>query len=65
VIVSENSFYTYHPDTEAVLDDKLAADYEVAQNVDAFSFFDSIIGGNGIMYETAGAFGKDENNTCF
>ncbi|WDF57205.1 DUF932 domain-containing protein [Mucilaginibacter sp. KACC 22063] len=35
-------------------------DYEVVQNIDAFSFFDSIVGGkDGILYETAGALGKN------
>jgi phage/plasmid-like protein (TIGR03299 family) len=60
VIVSDNSFYTYRPDTEAILGDKLGADYEVVQNVDAFSFFDCIVGGDGILYETAGALGSGE-----
>jgi len=32
----------------------------VVQNVDAFSFFDAIVGGDGIMYETAGALGNGE-----
>ncbi len=30
-------------------------DYQVVQNVDAFNFFDAIVGGEGIQYETAGA----------
>ena len=60
VITSQNSFYTYRPDTNAVLGDKLGADYQVVQNVDAFSFFDAIVGGEGILYETAGALGNGE-----
>jgi hypothetical protein len=36
-------------------------DYEVVQNVNAFEFFDAIVdGGEGILYETAGALGKGE-----
>ncbi|MCW3120511.1 MAG: alpha/beta hydrolase [Flavipsychrobacter sp.] len=58
--VSKTSFYSYRPDTGAVLGDRLGADYQVVQNVEAFSFFDSIVGGDGIMYETAGALGKGE-----
>jgi phage/plasmid-like protein (TIGR03299 family) len=59
-IVSKSSFYTYRPDTGAILGDRLGKDYEVLQNIDAFSFFDAIVGGDGIQYETAGALGKGE-----
>lgn len=52
-------FATMRTDTEQVLG-VVGKDYEVVQNVDAFSFFDSIVGGEGIQYETAGALGKGE-----
>jgi phage/plasmid-like protein (TIGR03299 family) len=53
-------FATVRSDTEAVLG-VVGKDYEVVQNVDAFSFFDSIVGGkDGILYETAGALGNGE-----
>jgi phage/plasmid-like protein (TIGR03299 family) len=60
-ITSDNSFFTYRTDNEAILGDKLGRDYEVVQNADAFQFFDAIVGGeSGIKYETAGALGKGE-----
>jgi phage/plasmid-like protein (TIGR03299 family) len=60
-VVSDNSFYTFRTDTEAVLGDKIGRDYNVVQNIDGFSFFDSIVGGkDGIRYETAGALGNAE-----
>ena len=60
-IISKNSFFTYRPDTGDVLGDKIGKNYHVVQNIDAFTFFDSIVGGEGgIMYETAGALGKGE-----
>lgn len=57
---SKRSFFTYRTDTGAILGDRLGAEYEVVQNRDAFSFFDSIVGGDGIFYETAGALGDGE-----
>lgn len=35
-------------------------DYEVVQNTEAFNFFDAIVEGEGIQYETAGALGNGE-----
>lgn len=55
-----NFFATVRADTEHVLG-VVGNDYEVVQNRDAFSFFDAIVGGGeGIMYETAGALGNGE-----
>lgn len=53
-------FATVRNDNNAVLG-VVGKDYEVVQNVDAFTFFDAIVGGDsGILYETAGALGKGE-----
>ncbi len=54
-------FYaTIRSDTEQALG-VVGNDYEVVQNVNAFSFFDTILGSRkGILYETAGALGKGE-----
>jgi phage/plasmid-like protein (TIGR03299 family) len=53
-------FYaTIRTDNEMVLG-VVGKDYEVVQNTDAFSFFDAIVGGEGIQYETAGALNKGE-----
>ncbi len=61
IIISEievpNYFATIRTDNQQVLG-VVGKDYEVIQNVDAFIFFDAIIGGDGIQYETAGALGK-------
>jgi len=59
-IVSDNSFFTYRADTGDILGDKLGGDYNIVQNGEAFSFFDAIVGGDGMQYETAGALGKGE-----
>ena len=52
-------FATMRKDTADVLG-VVGKDYEIVQNKDAFTFFDSIVGGDGIQYETAGALGKGE-----
>ncbi|WP_158995141.1 DUF932 domain-containing protein [Mucilaginibacter sp. L196] len=55
-----NFYATIRADTEQVLG-VVGNDYEVVQNRDAFSFFDAIVGGgDGILYETAGALGNGE-----
>lgn len=54
-----NYYATLRTDNEAVLG-VVGKDYEIVQNTDAFSFFDAIVGGDGIQYETAGALGKGE-----
>jgi phage/plasmid-like protein (TIGR03299 family) len=52
-------FATIRKDTGDVLG-VVGKDYQITQNIDAFSFFDSIVGGEGIQYETAGALGNGE-----
>lgn len=52
-----NYFATMRTDTDQVLG-LVGRDYKIVQNIDAFTFFDSIVGGDGIMYETAGALGR-------
>ena len=54
-----NFYATVRTDNEAVLG-VVGREYEVVQNTDAFSFFDAIVGGEGMQYETAGALGKGE-----
>ncbi|MFV8353913.1 DUF932 domain-containing protein [Flavobacterium sp. XS2P14] len=54
-----NYFSTVRTDNDAVLG-VVGKDYQILQNRDAFSFFDSIVGGDGILYETAGALGNGE-----
>src|ERR1700743_938328 len=57
-IISDNSYFTFRTDTEAILGDKIGSDYEVVQNVDAFAFFDSIVQNyGGLHYESAGSLG--------
>ncbi|MCQ6958401.1 DUF932 domain-containing protein [Mucilaginibacter aquariorum] len=59
-ITVPNFYATVRNDNNAVLG-VVGKDYEVVQNVNAFEFFDAIVGGgDGILYETAGALGKGE-----
>lgn len=55
----KSHFATMRKDTGAILG-IVGKDYEIVQNKDAFAFFDAIVGGEGIQYETAGALGKGE-----
>lgn len=54
-----NYFATMRTDNNCVLG-VVGKDYQIVQNRDAFTFFDSIVGGDGIQYETAGALGLGE-----
>lgn len=58
-ITVPNFFASVRSDNDTVLG-VVGKDYQIVQNRDAFSFFDSIVGGDGIQYETAGALGKGE-----
>ncbi len=55
----QTHFATMRKDTGAVLG-IVGKDYEIVQNLDAFAFFDAIVGGEEIQYETAGALGNGE-----
>lgn len=55
-----NYFANIRSDTNSVLG-VVGKDYHIVQNRDAFEFFDAIVGGgDGILYETAGALGNGE-----
>lgn len=55
-----NYFANIRTDNNAVLG-VVGKDYHIVQNRDAFAFFDAIVGGGeGILYETAGALGNGE-----
>lgn len=57
--VVPDKFATYREDTGAVFN-VVGSNYEVIQNIEAFDFFDSIVGENRAIYETAGALGNGE-----
>lgn len=52
-------FATIRKDTGDILG-IVGKDYQIVQNIEAFGFFDAIVGGDGIQYETAGALGNGE-----
>ena len=53
-------YATMRTDTNAIFG-VVGKDYQIVQNSDAFAFFDAIVGGGeGILYETAGALGNGE-----
>lgn len=55
-----NYFANIRTDNNAVFG-VVGRDYQIVQNREAFSFFDAIVGGgDGILYETAGALGQGE-----
>lgn len=59
-ILLPDNFATMRTDTDDVFG-VVGKDYQVVQNADAFAFFDAIVGGgDGILYETAGALGNGE-----
>lgn len=59
-IIVPDQYATLRTDNNTVLG-VVGTDYQVVQNADAFAFFDAIVGGgDGILYETAGALGNGE-----
>nr|WP_068891249.1 DUF932 domain-containing protein [Pedobacter panaciterrae] len=59
-IILPDYFATVRTDTDEVLG-MVGRDYNVVQNIEAFGFFDGIVGGrSGIKYETAGCLGRGQ-----
>jgi len=59
-IIVPDQYATMRTDTNTVFG-VVGKEYQIVQNADAFAFFDAIVGGGeGILYETAGALGKGE-----
>ena len=54
-IISQNSFFTYRNDTEAVLGDKLGKDYTVIQNRESMDLIDTLVSSGVAEIETVGA----------
>jgi len=58
-ILLPDHFATLRADTNEAFG-VVGRDYQIVQNAEAFTFFDAIVGGDGIFYETAGALGAGE-----
>jgi len=55
----DKTYITYRTDTLETFG-PVGEKYEIVQNIDAFAFFDGIVGAGEAIYETAGAIGKGE-----
>jgi len=58
---SRSTYFLNEKNEVVVLGGKLGAVYDVFQNVDAFNFFDKIVGEGKAIIETAGALGNGES----
>ena len=57
----EDRYFTIREDTGMYLSDyALSGNYKVIQNVEAFGFFDSVVGSKQAIYQTTGALGRGE-----
>src|SRR5436190_2623747 len=61
--VSEDSFFTFRTDVNAILGSKLGKDYNVMQNIEALNIVDKILDNGTASIETAGAI--DEGRKVF